>query len=688
MSDPASQANELRLLEQKRLRAGLSPDEEARRLALADVAPVAAPRGFDVRAATAQVRALMESEAPQRSVQLPPAPASSAALDDLLQPEKPGSKARVSSPEPAPAPEPAAWNAKRASPEPRGSSLDPGYLLEKIEAHSDRADQDSAGSDAKSEPGIAGAGPVYDAAAYGLDPNDPNAVAWAEWYSAQGWDPATAYAYAQQMNAAGEQQPGGGATAATAETPREEAAAFSDAAAAPDVLIGLELSAAPEPLAVLPTPEPVVDLSAPEPLPELPAPELADLPAAHLGDAVSAAADSGDVIPELSPLPIEALEGVAGDPAPVALEPDAPIDLAPIFEVDASSERAQPPRADEPLEDLAADVAPPLEATPVALALGPELSWAEHAVPAGDEPIDFTAFDAEPATATPTPTTEGASPADSLELPPPEPLEIGDDEVLEVGEDVREVGEEGLPPAVIHASSPTVDPSLLPAPEPELVAIPPEEPPPASNVAPPLASDSIPVSDAAPSPVPEAAPPDEAPLPMLPFEGIEPTLALSDILPLQPEAQDLEPAPIPSEWNAPSEPPAEREPPPSAASYVAGTHRVVIHTADGQVRRGTVTDVALESGEVLLVPQGGHAAEPVRVDQIKAIFFMLAQGQPPAEPEGKKVRVTFRDGRQVAGYSADYAPECPGFFMVPADTRTHTARIWVYRSAVRQVSVS
>ena len=128
--------------------------------------------------------------------------------------------------------------------------------------------------------------------------------------------------------------------------------------------------------------------------------------------------------------------------------------------------------------------------------------------------------------------------------------------------------------------------------------------------------------------------------------------------------------------------------PPSAASYVAGTHRVVIHTADGQVRRGTVTDVALESGEVLLVPQGGHAAEPVRVDQIKAIFFMLAQGQPPAEPEGKKVRVTFRDGRQVAGYSADYAPECPGFFMVPADTRTHTARIWVYRSAVRQVSVS
>ena len=67
---------------------------------------------------------------------------------------------------------------------------------------------------------------------------------------------------------------------------------------------------------------------------------------------------------------------------------------------------------------------------------------------------------------------------------------------------------------------------------------------------------------------------------------------------------------------------------------------------------------------------------------------MLPAGEPPPQPEGKKVRVTFRDGRQVAGFSVDYAPEHLGFFMVPADARTHTARIWVYRTAVRQVSVT
>ena len=42
----------------------------------------------------------------------------------------------------------------------------------------------------------------------------------------------------------------------------------------------------------------------------------------------------------------------------------------------------------------------------------------------------------------------------------------------------------------------------------------------------------------------------------------------------------------------------------------------------------------------------------------------------------------------MAGFSPDYRETGVGFFMIPGDTRTNTGRIWVYRSAVRQVSVS
>ena len=48
--------------------------------------------------------------------------------------------------------------------------------------------------------------------------------------------------------------------------------------------------------------------------------------------------------------------------------------------------------------------------------------------------------------------------------------------------------------------------------------------------------------------------------------------------------------------------------------------------------------------------------------------------------------LTFRDGRQVAGFSDDYTGSDLGFFIVPADNRTNTARIYVFRSSVQGIA--
>ncbi len=105
------------------------------------------------------------------------------------------------------------------------------------------------------------------------------------------------------------------------------------------------------------------------------------------------------------------------------------------------------------------------------------------------------------------------------------------------------------------------------------------------------------------------------------------------------------------------------------------------------MKRGTLTDVELDAPTIRLEGQAG-GAESIPASRVKAVFFMLAPGESAPVPEGKKVRVIFRDGRQVAGYSPDYDPHLAGFFMLPVDSRTNTARIWVYREAVREVSVS
>jgi hypothetical protein len=153
-----------------------------------------------------------------------------------------------------------------------------------------------------------------------------------------------------------------------------------------------------------------------------------------------------------------------------------------------------------------------------------------------------------------------------------------------------------------------------------------------------------------------------------------------------PPAPAWEPPPAPAFDQADPEPIIEPfEEPAAVPVRVAGTHRVVVHTIDGEVKRGMLSDASLDAADLALDTQGVAGVEVVPTSGIKAIFFMLAPGAQAPAPEGKRVRVTFRDGRQVAGFSPDYQEGSFGFFMIPADTRTNTGRIWVYQAAVRAV---
>ncbi|WP_443651637.1 DUF6982 domain-containing protein, partial [Corallococcus terminator] len=124
----------------------------------------------------------------------------------------------------------------------------------------------------------------------------------------------------------------------------------------------------------------------------------------------------------------------------------------------------------------------------------------------------------------------------------------------------------------------------------------------------------------------------------------------------------------------------------SAHSFVEGEHRVIIHTVEGQVKRGTIRDADLLEDTISLEQQSGFAPERIPGKRVKAIFFMLAAGARQPQAEGSKIRVTFNDGRQVAGFSQDFKGPTPGFFVIPADNRTNTARIFIYRASVQAVA--
>ena len=121
------------------------------------------------------------------------------------------------------------------------------------------------------------------------------------------------------------------------------------------------------------------------------------------------------------------------------------------------------------------------------------------------------------------------------------------------------------------------------------------------------------------------------------------------------------------------------------ALEMQGEHRVAVHTRGGRTLRGTMRDIDLSKSQFPLIPQSGGEPEPIYRSDVKAIFFMLAAGEPPHAGDGVKVRVTFSDGRVIEGVR-DGVDAKHGFFLVPLDAaRTNTRRIYVAREATSDI---
>ncbi|MEW6432342.1 MAG: hypothetical protein AB1730_12615, partial [Myxococcota bacterium] len=280
---------------------------------------------------------------------------------------------------------------------------------------------------------------------------------------------------------------------------------------------------------------------------------------------------------------------------------------------------------------------------------------------------------------------------------------VDDAEVELEGEIIQGVVEEDGPPepadswgAAVSQPSPAPQSMVVPplssaprpAPQPVTAAAPPPPRAPAPVSVPPLAPAPVPVAPvpaapafrapplgAAPAPVP-AAPPTQ-PLQVrvatpVAVGGHPPGLAAAAPgapQPTGPAIFDRSGAVLSGE---------------SAPVELMGEHRVILHTLEGQVKRGVIRDTNLcGQGVVLEAPGGG--SETLPRERIKALFFMLSPGSRPPPAEGTKVRVTFRDGRQVVGFSRDHQSPQAGFFLVPADNRTNTERIFIYRHGLQSV---
>ncbi len=123
--------------------------------------------------------------------------------------------------------------------------------------------------------------------------------------------------------------------------------------------------------------------------------------------------------------------------------------------------------------------------------------------------------------------------------------------------------------------------------------------------------------------------------------------------------------------------------------------KLVVHTKDGKIYKGITQDFDPNLEEFHFLPgEGGGVPMRMRVEDMKALFWVkdyLGNRQFVAHQqfaEGEKARraiVTFADGEEMWGTVDGTVEEERGFFLVPADQEDNNVRIFVVRSALKEL---
>ena len=136
-------------------------------------------------------------------------------------------------------------------------------------------------------------------------------------------------------------------------------------------------------------------------------------------------------------------------------------------------------------------------------------------------------------------------------------------------------------------------------------------------------------------------------------------------------------------------------------------YRLVAHFKDGQISKGFSRDFDPGRDSFhLMRRQGGVAASRViEVENLKALFHVKSWGRkdrhldraPAGFPAGDANRpgdvsyvrtvAEFYDGEKIFGFSRDYDPVRPGFYLIPADPEDNNARIYVLNSSLVDIQL-
>jgi hypothetical protein len=123
------------------------------------------------------------------------------------------------------------------------------------------------------------------------------------------------------------------------------------------------------------------------------------------------------------------------------------------------------------------------------------------------------------------------------------------------------------------------------------------------------------------------------------------------------------------------------------------TNKVVVRFKDGSVSKGKTSDFFPNKTQFHLEAVDGEIAQ-ISIEELKAVFFVKDLDGNKSHKDnyidgvaggGRKIKVVFSDGETVIGYTLGYSPDRLGFYVTPADLQGNNDRIFVVKSATREI---
>ncbi|MCK4829015.1 hypothetical protein KA005_75530 [bacterium] len=124
------------------------------------------------------------------------------------------------------------------------------------------------------------------------------------------------------------------------------------------------------------------------------------------------------------------------------------------------------------------------------------------------------------------------------------------------------------------------------------------------------------------------------------------------------------------------------------------SNKVVVRFKDGTIIKGNTSDLFPNKAHFHVNHHLDGKIEQVDVEEIKAVFFVKDfKGDKDHKKKyddefhgaGRKIVVDFNDGESIIGYALGYSPDRKGFFVTPADLSGNNERVFVVKSATKNI---